>query len=538
MIDKTCLLDDATMRQFIVNGYIQVQAELPASFHQRICRKIDDVLAQEGNPGDDLLPKVSEIQQVFDSPTVRGALTSLLGTNYVIHPHRHCHNLGPGESGQHWHKDDYVADQNVRHHRFRWVMAFYYPQDVSEDMGPTAIVPGRQFYNTVYDNNLARTAEELETERDSAVARSQLANHDSALVRRVERRLAVERAHTIEHGELPLCGKAGTVNLVNFDTWHRATANRSEKMRYMLKFQFTRMQEPEGAPSWNSTNPRWQSVSHDTHPRLSEDVWSWLHGRERSGTTPDAPASKSLQKLLAALRATDEAACLEAAYRLGGMGATVVPALVEALREEAPALCRKNLGRTRANPEGGNPGELYSAHALGVVGFPAVAALCEALSDGQWPVRAAAADTLGNMGATAKRAVPALLRAVADENVWVRRNAIEAVGTIGYLVEGVLSALLAALHDADHRVRRNAAIALSKIARRTTNEAVPALLETLTCDHRYVSFYAAIALGRIGTREARDALSEALSHDNSHLRFSVTTALKQIETVESQRKFN
>ena len=64
---------------------------------------------------------------------------------------------GPGASGQHWHKDDYVGDRNVRHHRFRWVMAFYYPQDVSADMGPTAIVPGRQFYNTVYDNDLARS---------------------------------------------------------------------------------------------------------------------------------------------------------------------------------------------------------------------------------------------------------------------------------------------------------------------------------------------------------------------------------------------
>ena len=533
MIDKTCLLDDATMRQFIVNGYIQVQAELPASFHQRICRKIDDVLAQEGNPGDDLLPKVSEIQQVFDSPTVRGALTSLLGTNYVIHPHRHCHDLGPGAGGQHWHKDDYVADQNVRHHRFRWVMAFYYPQDVSEDMGPTAILPCRQSYNTVYDNNLARTIEELETERDSAVARSQLANHDSALVRRVERRLAVERAHTIEHGELPLCGKAGTVNLVNFDTWHRATANRSEKMRYMLKFQFTRMQEPEGAPSWNSTNPRWQSVSHDTNPRLSEDVWSWLHGRERSGTTPDAPASKSLQKLLAALRATDEAVCLEAAYRLGGMGAAVVPALVEALREEAPALCRKNLGRTRANPEGGNPSELYSAHALSVVGAPAVAALSAAMGDGEWAVRAAAADTLGNIGARAKPAVPVLLRALGDASIWVRRNTIEALGTIGCATGGVLAGLLAALQDEDHRVRRNAAIALSKIARPGANEAVPGLLETLIRDDRYVSFYAATALGRIGTREAQNALLEALPHDNDAIDFAVTTALQQIETLAS-----
>ena len=33
MIDNPFLLDDDAMRQFIVKGYIQVQAHLPASFH-------------------------------------------------------------------------------------------------------------------------------------------------------------------------------------------------------------------------------------------------------------------------------------------------------------------------------------------------------------------------------------------------------------------------------------------------------------------------------------------------------------------------
>ena len=524
MVDQTRLLDDAAMRQFIVDGYLQVQADLPAAVHHRICRRIDAVLAKEDNPGDDILPRVPDIQQVFDAPSVRGALTSLLGPNYAIHPHRHCHDLGPGAGGQHWHKDDYVGDQNVRHHRFRWVMAFYYPQEVSADMGPTAIVPGRQSYNTVYDNDLARTVDELEIERNGAVETGRLANHDPAAVGRVAGRLARESAHTAAHGELPLCGKAGTVNLVNFDTWHRATANRSDKMRYMLKFQFTRMREPAAGPSWNSTNPRWQPVAHDTDPALSEDVWNWLCGRERLDTT----ANGSLPKLLAALRASDETVCLHAAYALAAMGASVAPELVEVLRQEAPARFRHNAGRSRANPAGGNPSELYSAHALSVVGSPAVAALSAALEDGEWAVRAAAADTLGNIGARAKPAVPALLRALEDDCLWVRRNALETLGTIGCATGGVVTGLLAALQDGDHRVRRNAAIALSKLARPAANEAVPGLLETLIRDERYVSFYAATALGRIGTREARNALLDARSRDHGTSGFAVTTALQQI----------
>ena len=529
MVDQTRLLDDAAMRQFIVDGYLQVQAELPAAVHHRVCRRIDAVLAKEGNPGDDILPRVPEIQQVFDAPSVRGALTSLLGPNYAIHPHRHCHDLGPGAGGQHWHKDDYVGDQNVRHHRFRWVMAFYYPQQVSADMGPTAIVPGRQFYNTVYDNDLARTVGELEIERNFAVETDRLANHDPAAVGRVAGRLARESAHTAEHGKVPLCGPAGTVNLVNFDTWHRATANRSDKMRYMLKFQFTRMGEPAAGPSWSSSNPRWQGSGHDTAPAVSEDVWNWLCGRERLDTTPDVLADESLPRLLAALRAGDETVCLCAAYALAAMGAAVVPALVEVLREEAPARSRHNAGRSRANPAGGNPSELYAAHALSVVGSPAVAALSAALHDDEWAVRAAAADTLGNIGAGAKPAVPALLRALRDESMWVRRNAIEALGTIGCAGGAGLTGMLAALQDADHRVRRNAATALSKIAGPAANEAVPGLLETLLRDERYVSFYAATALGRIGTREARDALLDALPHADGGVGFAVTAALQQID---------
>jgi HEAT repeat protein len=88
--------------------------------------------------------------------------------------------------------------------------------------------------------------------------------------------------------------------------------------------------------------------------------------------------------------------------------------------------------------------------------------------------------------------------------------------------------LLAALQDGDHRVRRNAAIALSKLARPAANEAVPGLLETLIRDERYVSFYAATALGRIGTREARNALLDARSRDHGTSGFAVTTALQQI----------
>ena len=37
----------------------------------------------------------------------------------------------------------------MRHPRFQWVLALYYPQDTTEDMGPTGLLPGKQFYKKV-----------------------------------------------------------------------------------------------------------------------------------------------------------------------------------------------------------------------------------------------------------------------------------------------------------------------------------------------------------------------------------------------------
>ena len=42
---------------------------------------------------------------------------------------------------------------------------------------------------------------------------------------------------------------AGTVAITHYDIWHAASANTSDKMRYMLKFLFDRTEEPS-APSW------------------------------------------------------------------------------------------------------------------------------------------------------------------------------------------------------------------------------------------------------------------------------------------------
>ena len=454
------LLSDAVMQQFIAQGYVQVQADFPGDFHAEVCRQIDAVLEAEGNPGNNIAPRIPAIAQVFAHPAVRGALTSILGAGYLMHPHRYCHLNSPGSDGQTWHKDDYIFDQNIRYHRCRWVMAFYYPQDVTPDMGPTGVMPGRQWYN-----GISSTDPEQATET-----------------------------------EMGLCGPAGTVSIVNFDSWHRATANRSDKRRYMLKYQFTRMAEPE-APTWNNEVPHWQPLDGDPHPELSRHVWDWLCGR-----LCDRPAASSGSASWEDLGADSETARLQATYSLGG---DQVEGLIEDMQSQAQAQVETNLAHSPTNPQGGNPGEVGPVHALAALGADALDGLLDAAQQGPWPGRAAAMGALATMGKAAAAAVPVLQAALSDDVMWVRRNAAEALGTIGPAAVSTAPALARAIGDEVELVRRNAVFSLSKMAP-PDDELVPLVARALADPNRYTRYYAGTTLRKIGTAQARRALIEAL----------------------------
>ena len=75
---------------------------------------------------------------------------------------------------------------------------------------------------------------------------------------------------------LALTCAAGTVVITHYELWHRATANRSTRTRYMLKFLFARTEEsrPEQRSKWMPTGRHASSVPHavalvrGTGPRL------------------------------------------------------------------------------------------------------------------------------------------------------------------------------------------------------------------------------------------------------------------------------
>lgn len=204
MNDQRYHLTDDELISFIIRGYYIVEADFPEGFNEAIYQELGELTE---NPGDAILDRVPKLYQVYEHPRVRGALVSLLGDDYKMNSHRHCHVNPPGTRSQAWHQDG----TNQRHHQLRTVLAMYYPQDVTSELGPTVLMPGTHFRNAPTDR-MATYANFRE--------------------------------------QMALTVKAGTVAITHYDIWHAASANRGDRTRYMLKFLFSRGSEPEG-PSWS-----------------------------------------------------------------------------------------------------------------------------------------------------------------------------------------------------------------------------------------------------------------------------------------------
>ena len=434
------LLSDAQMRHFIVNGYVTVTTELPAQFHDAVYEKTVSVFDKEGNPGNNLLPRIPEIQRIFDDPNVSGALTSLLGADYYMQPHRHPHYNPPGSGGQGLHQD---GGKRWSHHTRR-LLVLYYPQDTPVELGPTGVVPMSHYYSTGEGAGVSP--------------------------------------------EQPVVGEAGTVAFTNYDLWHRAMPNSSEKRRYMMKFLYARMSEPEAA-TWANRETEWANgtpVGPAEHQEMFRHLWNWHRGIEDDGSHGTSNGA-SLSDLISSLNSTSELTGLQAAYELPRFGEKAVPALVRCLEEESEM--------TRRN----------ACYALNAVGSPAVEALRDALKDSREYVRDNAAEALGDLGNRAEPAVSALVEMLADESGSVRSHTVEALGTTSQSSSIAVPGLVKALEDESEGVRRNAVFALARIGRNAA-DAVEGLQNMLFDANRYIRGDAVHALYRIGTPEAKSVL--------------------------------
>jgi HEAT repeat protein len=487
------LLTDSQMQRFIAHGYLQLQTLLPESFHRGIFERFDRLIGGKvpQNPGNNLLPLVPELNRIFADPVVRGALTSVIGPDYVMHPHRALHNNPPGSDPQRFHKDSYWGYQRrVRNHHCRWAMIMYVPQATPLERGPTGVVPGSHYQMQQPNENLM--------------------------------------------AEMPGRLEAGGFLLIHYDIWHRKMKNSSVDKRFMMKFEFVRMHDPI-SPSWDHRDPAWRLTELPSVDLSAvwRRQWDWLRnvrpGKAASNEEVDAAmvqplhaapkarlqaisaiarntaaVRRRLPLLAAALRDDCEPIAIAAAYAIAGVGADALPVLLEELRRDYG----DDLDASNRSYDGGqaDPGwpSLAAAHGLVEVGLASVPAALELLVDSRPRVRMLAAFVLGEIGDTTSEVTAALCRSTTDAEAMVRINAVEALGLKRGTPRSV-SALSTALQDDDPQVRFSAALSLAQIGP-DAEAAVPALREALMDDNRYVLGCAVEALDRIGTADAMRAL--------------------------------
>lgn len=461
MSDSNYLLTDDQMRQFISRGYLVLKTDFSKEFHEGLNARLNEVMEKEGNPGNNIVPRLSEVGEIVENRVVRGALTSVLGDDYTIHPHRHCHFTFPGRKVQGWHKDSYWGHQKVRNHHNWWAMIFYYPQAVDEEMGPSGLLEGTQYYT--------------------------------------------KRAGDSTEKPVFLEGPEGTFALIHYDLWHRGGANLSQKNRAMIKFQFVRMGSPS-APAWNNKSESWAPVDGTSvdHNVLWSHQWDWHRGHARLEQNGDSDLANqsngsgengaSLGELAEKLASRYEPEGVESAYRLASQPGKAMPLLADALTS-GDATASRNAG-----------------YALSAIGSSAQETLLGAMKHDTEEARMHAAFALGESRQGCAEKTSAVAEAVKDPSVVVRRTAVEALGQIKSQSDEVLPALETGLKDEDGQVRFTAALSMLRLGPEAA-ASVPALQAALRDENRYVRAHAVDALRRIGTTES---LNIALDYLSAH----------------------
>ena len=430
------LLDDDQMSRFLADGYLVLRPrELDAGFHGEMFRAASD-LYDEGRRaggdtvhlqyfGDNVVARLPRVLDMLECPTVAGALTSILGEGYVLHPHHYVHASSHRDQG--FHQDGNLPWNergHYRSHRPNWAMLFYYPQEVTLENGPTEVLPGSQYWTRDFERG----------ERwhpGDAIDRSfneEVASHPDLDYR--DRRLADSLRELgiagLSPRRLPLA--AGSVLLAHYDLMHRGVRQHPDFQgrRYLFKFYFLRTEEPS-RPTWRNgaARPTHAGACPANRP-IVERSWAWLRG--------ETPASGPPAGDLAQARSED--ARMAAAYALG----VRARGDDDALGALAAALAHSEESVRRA-----------SAYGLGVVGERALDVLCDAAGHAAAPVRRVAVFAIGEARAAQGRAVEALTRCLQDPDDLVRSNAAYALGNLGRrtgLPDDVTAALLDRLDPA------------------------------------------------------------------------------------------
>ena len=472
------LLTDEQYALYLSDGILVIQPEsLDEAFHDYLYRSAQQIYAQVEDSrsntahldiiGDSLRARIPEIDRLFEDPSVSGALSSILGDSYVIHPHNFVHKSSNAD--QVFHQDGNLPWNERGHyraHRPDWALLFYYPQEVTPENGPTELILGTQYWTNDFEkpDGTWHSFDGI----GRAFTREELADEDlSFRDRRLDESVASLGIPDLQRKFITV--PKGSVVLCHYDILHRGSRTFLQAAdRFMYKFHFMRTQEPTCA-AWQhqsgfDATESIQKLLPEVQP-IVRNIWNWS-----SNTESNALVSKSLAEVKQSLFSNNEAKRVEAAYLLGEMQSNAaVDVLLEGLTHAEESVRRS------------------SCYGLKISGSAQANKILRFVDNQRVSVRRLAVYALGeSSNGLNAQVVRALLAALTeDQDDLVRSNAAYAMGQILRCKDADFSAVIDALIQrlAPGVEPNNTAVAL--FPRSTVRQSIAYSLLQAACNHEF-----------------------------------------------------
>ena len=355
------------VQDFASRGLVVLAPEslgIPLDTHSRIYELEKKAADARQKITPELIP---DIFDVINAPGVVAACNQLVGENWAIVPFTHNASFTSGSRDQHWHKDDNgpYNSRKQRHHQAVQIEMLYYPQEVLEDMGPTATIPYSHYWTFNHEENHDNFAgaDHLDfeyqlkgMEGEPVSGPDSKYDIDDIVHRRTAHDVRMKEAisklnwplvHQFEAAPL----RAGSVVLYSHNMFHRGNHRRDdwrkwqERPRFMWRFWLYRTTDPLTVKNGNSSTMevQWNKPGQDPLTNIDltntkDDVtavwrhhYYWMQTGQAPPPRPEANTleaderSQEAQKLFEQLHLKhDEAepARIGAAYKLASIGDT------------------------------------------------------------------------------------------------------------------------------------------------------------------------------------------------------------------------
>lgn len=321
---KSVRLHDQQIVQYLEDGYVVLNpTELDQAFHHRMYQAAcltygmaQGAASQGAAPhikviADNLRQRIPDAELLLRSPTIDGAITSILGENWQIYPHDFIHESSAND--QFFHQDGNLPWNDRGHYRSHhpdWAMLFYYPQPTDEATGPTEVLPGTQYWTNDYElpDGKWHRGDPLGRELGPFDSKTATLQERDAYIQKVADSWGVSN---LERRKLEVpCGGA---ILASYDLAHRGTRQESgfDGRRFMYKFYLYRAESPT-KPTWHRRSAQAPLCNNSNIARIVESNWFWL-----SGESPSWSLSQNGVSISMLLDADTDGERTRIAYELG-----------------------------------------------------------------------------------------------------------------------------------------------------------------------------------------------------------------------------